>query len=236
MNSMDDLLLFNNLLFFENRLKDDKADYISVTDQYLWRRDSSRLVSFKLDEKVKKNINYRLEDYKEAFEDEDKKPKKLIVNEKGEMVITFEKKKKMIKPITVNMKPYSLKTLYYEEFTKEYVIESKKIMKYLLMVQRKIMKGKQNINDLTIIVDAKQGTISIPEIKDEKKIDIQASNDEKEYEFHYPYPFFKEFLINASQLSKEITFKVNGSYFSIIEYNDRIKAVLNHKRKRVMKG
>ena len=214
-----------NILFFENHLKDEKANFLTFCDGYLFRRDDARLVAYKTEEKSEKIFSFSLE----AFEKDTSYEVQL---KSGEILMKNEEKQKTIKSVEVPFESNSVKILNMDNFEWEVNFDTKSLAKALMMLQRKLMNQQIDLETVTLVLDLKKCSLLL-EKEDAVGYDLKCEilKEGEDHLIHYSYLLFKDLLMNAKSFGKQVKFFVEQPYFTRIQYNENTIAVLSHKRK-----
>lgn len=218
--------LFAELLFFDNHLQDDKANYVVIADDYLFRRDSARIVAYRLEEKIKESKHFLLDAFgKEGGYD-------VQLNQENILLTATDGSTQEIVPMEVPYRTNSIQILAITDFDWEATVDTKTLVKALLIIQRKIMNQPVDMMKINLFINFQEKTINL-QLKEETvclalKMDIkQTGNNPIVY---YAYPLFKDFFMNAKSLNSTVSIRVHAPYFTRIDYTEKIMAVLNHKR------
>lgn len=214
-----------NILLFENHLKDEKANFLTFCDGYLFRRDDARLVAYETEEKSEKIFSFSLE----AFEKDTSFEVQL---KSGEILMKNEEKQKTIKSVEVPFESNSINILKKVNFEWEVSIDTKSLAKALMMLQRKLMNQQVDLETVTLELDLKNRSLQL-EKDDAMGYDIKCEilKEGEDHLIHYSFLLFKDLLMNAKSFGKQVRFFVEQPYFTRIQYNERTTAVLSHKRK-----
>ena len=223
---------FSNLLFFENHLEDEKANYLAVERGYLFRRDNARLVAFKMSELVEGAKHFPMQTVEKGVWD-----KVQLVQE--QLLFTNEKEEEhSLLPVAVPYETHSLQTLFWEEFDSVIRIQSKSVAKVLLGVQRKLLNLRIPLHQVDVALNGQEKTLTLvlPTETISYPITMEVAKEGTETVQVYSYLVFRDLLMHANSFNKEITLSSYQSYFTKIDYDEKTKAVLNHKRKRVQEN
>lgn len=220
---------FSNLLWFENYLEDAKADWLVAQNGYLFRRDSVRLVAHVFDQAKQPAKHFPLQGIEKAIWDKVQLEQEtlLFTNEQGET--------SSVSSAEVPYETVSLRTLFWQDFDTIVQVQSKSLVKVLLILQRKLLNQKVALHAVDVVLDVQRKTLSLVLPHETASYDIELSV-EKEGETKkvvYSYLLFRDLLIHANSFQKQITLSIASSYFTKIDYDEMTKAVINHKRKRV---
>lgn len=220
---------FSNLLFFENHLEDEKAQFLATQHGYLFRRDSARLVAHALPTATEKAKHFPMQDIENGMWDGVQliHEELLFANEAGA--------EHRVPSVGVPYETHSLQTLFWKEFDTVFRIETKSLVKVLLILQRKLLNQKLALHEVDIMLDWQAKTLSLllPNETSSYDLSIEVDKAGEETQITYAYLFFKDFFMHANSFNKQLTFSIYQSYFTKIDYDEKTKAVLNHKRKSV---
>lgn len=219
----------SNLVFFENRLDDEKGNYIVLSDGYLWRRDSVRLFSYKIDSPIEGVHYFNINDLSDFIERDVEiifLEGKLFVKENNEIIREFES-------VKTEFKDNSLRCLDVSNFDSVFELNSKQIAKILLIAQRKVLNLNIDLNKVTLNMNLEKKKIILEagEKFFEYECDILFKEKGNLKEISFSYILFRDFLSNVNSFGKKVEFSVYGKFFSLIKYNENISTVINHKRK-----
>lgn len=222
---------FLNVFLFENRKEDKRADFFSITDQYIWRRDEHKLIAYRFDEKVGGNYNYSIEQINEV-----RRVEKLTIYEEGIIELEERKEIKKIYPDTeIPLEPNSLKLLSIQKWDTIFQIPSDFLTKQLSLAQNRLNSVGKDIETAEINIDIENFEFSIEgEVK--KQMPLVLMQKEKNKPIYYSFSDFKDVLINAIQFDKMIEFKVKYPYFTMVKLNEQIFAILTHKKGKSFSG
>jgi len=222
---MDDLYYKQviSLLLFPNRSEEELAKHLSVTDQFLWRRDSFRLVAFNLGKKHG-DWDYLFEDISDL-----KGIQSIHVNDEGTLSFSSKYEAKEFFPIQKKFHSHSLKTLFEKEHHTEFEIPGKELSRLLSIFQRKVSNSSIKPENVTLVLDLKKKMMSLKELNESKSIPITIKKGDDAI-LSYSFLFFRDLLINGNKFGHSISFKTLRPYFTSIRYDKNLYAVLTHKK------
>jgi hypothetical protein len=215
------------LLLFEDHLEDEKADYLTYHEDLIFRRDSARAVFFKVDEKTDKTFHFPLKDIEKGVYDE------VQLNKDKNLVFIKEKENLVVEPVDTPYLVNTLKVLNQGDFDWEVRIKTKSIVKTLLMLHRKLVSKQLDLKMTTISFDFLEKKVSVVFNEEEISygIECEVLKQGEDKIVNYSYQFFKDFMINSKSFGENVDIFIHQPYFTIIEYNEKVKSVINHKRK-----
>lgn len=218
---------FSNLLFFENYLEDEKANYVTTQHGYLFRRDAARLVAHKIEQAEDEAKHFLLELIEKGTWDKVQLVQEdlHLTNEQGE--------KQVLSPVETPFQTNSLQSLFLNDYDTVFHMESKSLVKVLLILQRKLLNQALPLHEVDVVLNWKEGTLSLvlPNETSTYQLTLEVEKEGKETSIAYSYLFFRDLFIHANSFNKHLTFSIYQSYFTKIDYDEKTKAVLNHKRK-----
>lgn len=217
---------FLQLLLFENRLQDEVADYIAISSKYLVRRDGARLMSLEFDEEQEKTFHYPIVSLESMGYDG------VQLKDRQNLVFTKSGEETVLAPIEVPYLTETLKLLSIQDYDFSVTLDTKSVVRSLLAIQRKVLNQKKEMDQIVLSFDFSKKKISV-ELENEQFETTVNGNTEKTNEgdvVHYSYLLFKDFFQNANSFGKEITLSIKSPYYTVIQYTDKIKGVLAHKK------
>lgn len=223
-----DYYTFNKMIkfiHFDNDRREEEANYFSITGKYLWKRDQSKFVAMALNDSMEKNFNYdadHLEDL--AFGEEI-----TIDEENGVITYKDEGKEKQVQPSNTELRPESLKIITAKQFHSEFRIETEKIVRNLIEMNKIYLSGGENTFRDLIIDLPNQKIIAIGEKTCEKKIEIKRMQG-IQVSLRFDYRTMRDLLINAGNFSTELFFRTIHPYVTLIVYNNRLFSAIMHKK------
>lgn len=222
---MDDLYYKQvfSLLLFPNRNNEKLADYLSVTNQFIWRRDSHRLVAFHLENKTD-DWDYSIEELKDLND-----VVNLKIDDKGILSFITKETVNTLSPVEKVFDSNSLQTLFEKNHQTEFEIPGKELSRQLSILQRKVSSSSLEIENTTIVLDLKNKTISLKELNEKKSISISLKKG-NDLTISYSFAYFRDLLINSNKFDEMILFKCHLPYFTAIRYDKNLYAVLTHKK------
>lgn len=213
-----------SLLLFPNRTGEKIANFFSVKEHYLWRRDSHRLVAFKMAQSSKEEWNYPT-DKLTALQD--------IVNiemsEKGILNFFTKNASNHLYPVSESFFSHSFQTMKEKNHHVIFEILSKDLSKQLSIFQRKILNSSLDMEKVTLTIHLKSKTIELNELSFQKEVPIKQSKGES-LSISYSFAYFRDLLINCNKFNEWIVFKVHLPYFTKIDFDANTCAILTHKK------
>lgn len=216
---------FLQLFFFENRLKDELADYAVISGKYLFRRDSTRLVAYEMPDSEERTFHYPIVSLEtEGYDGVQFKDRQNLSFKKGE-------KEDVLEPVEVSYGVGSMQLLATTEFDFEVKVEAKSVVRALLAIQRKVLNQDIDLEKAVIGFDFSNNklTVDLPEERFEALVKGNFEEVPEKTVVYYSYLLFKDFLQNANSFSKEVAISVKAPLFTVIQYTDLVKGVLAHK-------
>lgn len=220
---MNDLInKFYDLIHFDSQEKTYLSNFVTIKDNFLFRRDATKLVALKLPNKHPES-NYDLVDFKNI-----QNYQKISSSKEG--VLTFSSKKDIlqIKPANSNLKSFSLKALSYEkEPICSFELSTKEILKFIKYIDKEL--SFKEISQPTIIINPNKSELNLKELNSKKSISIKNFSGKKNMSI-YSYLNFKEILLHASKFNEWIKFEIYNPFFTKISFDTHIFAVITHKK------
>lgn len=210
---------FINILSFENKLGYEKAEYFSITNCYLWRRDAHRLVSYRLKKESDCHYNYKVKDL-EVFKNNIKMFK---MGKEGDINLP----NKTIKPVKESLNDDYLNLLKNDLWDGTFKVNAMDLTKFLSIIQRELINKNKNTLQNELKINVFNDTIEIvsKSISFRKQFKLNEPVRGK-YELVFNFQHFKELLINALSFNKEITFNLKMPYYCKIDLSQDVSGVL----------
>ena len=197
---------FLPLLQFNNRLKDVTANYISITNQYLWRRDAARLVAFKLPQKISGHFDYEIKDISQ------KQIKNLIFQKNQALTLQTYGETYTVKPEDKTI-PSTLNYMLQqkEEASVQVEMDRKRLKEIMLILEQKC--GISNHADPKIVFNFEGNEIFIKDRTDVFEIPITKSIKNNEGIFAYSFYLLKDVIYN--NYKENIFFSIFDNYMKL---------------------
>lgn len=212
-----------SLLLFPKRTTEQAGNYLSFTNGFLWRRDAHRLVAFRL-QANQAHWDYPIENVTDLTDIHD-----IQVDEKGILTILTKSSTTTLSPVTSNVVPNALNTLFMKNESFTFSIPSKELSKQLSILQRKIMKQGLEFDQVTLTLQPANNRLWLPELKVEAPLVMTVSKG-KPVSISFSFAYFRDLLINCNKFHDVIHFKTHLPFFTAIQYDHQTFAVLLHKK------
>lgn len=209
---------FYKLLQFENRIKDELANYVSITNGFLWRRDLTRMVAMKMEENMTGHFDY-------SFRDIGKEPiQEIKLGEKNELYIKTGEQNLVLQPIE-KTKPYTLQHVLRKEqdFHTEVEMPIKALKQILMICEQKWMMEKEE--DPKIIFDFAEGTINMQGREEVFSMPIGKERKKSDRKIIYSFLLLKDMMYNKHK--EYIFFRISNDY-TVLEYEKNIYGAIMH--------
>jgi len=206
---------------FPNRMKDELGNYLSLTNGWLWRRDSAHLFAVRLTDNHTGHADYEWQEQVNQATLED-----IGVDADLNLKLTF-KGDSSVKQFTpcVKTKTDTLQFAIKKDHTfhHEYAFHVAKL-KTILM----IMEQKWEIEDEKepkLIFDFDKQKIKMENREEEFDFPIDEKMEKKEGRYCYSFYFFKDMIYN--KFKQYIFFRISDKY-TILEYDKNVMGMLMH--------
>lgn len=221
-----ELKKFFNILLFRNRRKSTAAEYVSLTNGVLWRRDEQRLIAFTLQggEESDYSFNYSIKEFEDI-----KKVGSLAITREGSLKLEVGKEQRLVPPNEdVPLAPNALTLLGTTKWDAVFEIPSEFFTKYLSYLQQSkhISADEEN---LIVRLDLTKKQFQVGD-KFMKELPVSILENGGVAQVVYAFSDFKELLINAIQFDEKIRFHVRSPFFTKIQLSENIASILNHKK------
>lgn len=209
---------FFKLFQFENRIKDELANYFSITDGFLWRRDLTRMVAMKIAEDVTGHYDYDFRDIgRETI-------KKIEVGKEMELHLETSERKIVLQPLQ-KTKPFTLQYVLRseQEFETEVSMSVKTLKQVLMICEQKWMLEKEE--DPKIIFDFNEGTIKMKDREEVFSMPVEEVRKKNDVKIIYSFHLLKDMIYNKY---KEYIFFRISKHYSVLEYEKNIYGAIMH--------
>jgi len=214
---MDDALKrFLPLLQFENRMKDITANYISITDDYLWRRDSARLVAIKLPQSINGHFDYECKEFSQKY------IKELAIQKDNSIKLKTHEETQVLKPV-YKTNPNTIKYMLgrQNEAKVDVELDRKRLKEILLILEQKCEMSKQQ--DPKLIFNFDGNEIFIQGREEFFELPIVEKKKNNKGIFSYSFYLLKDMIYNKY---KENIFFSIFDHFVVLSYPDNAWGVL----------
>ncbi|PGK51510.1 hypothetical protein CN918_27350 [Priestia megaterium] len=207
---------FLPLLQFENRLRDITANYVSITDGYLWRRDVTRLVALKLPYEITGHYDYEIREISQ------KQIKDITVQKDHVVKLKTQDGNETVRPVDAT----SPATLNYmlqqkEEVCVQVELERKRMKEIMLILEQKC--GTSKNTDPKIIFNFEGNEIFIKDRNEVFEIPIVKTTKNNQGIYAYSFYLLKDMIYN--NYKENIFFSIFEKYVKL-DFPDEAWGVL----------
>lgn len=209
---------FWKLFQFDNRIKDELANFFSITDGFLWRRDLTRIVAIQIPVPQKGHFDYSMREIAKAT------IKKMDIKEDMKIEVETTEGKVLLEPMQ-RTQPNSLKVALRknQEFRNEVTFDLKELKRIMMICEQKWLMDKEE--DPKIIFDFNVGKIKMPQREEEFDIPFVGEPEKKDFDVSYSFYLMKDMLYN--KFKDTISLRIS-EFYTIIQYEEQAYGVLMH--------
>lgn len=221
---------FLKMITFSPLSTTPEPHFFYLSDGYLWRQDSFRLCALRLvDMPDDIAYEYPVAELESTFPN----AVSISISEIGMLHIhDVTQGQSWIAAAPMNNSRVPLQTLeQHDNINIEFTLPSHFLSRQLSIFQTKIRKSEFDLNQIDLILDLQDKTMSISSHPDEKvAIPITFTRTPQEKVIRYAFSHFKDFLANANKFNEHIVFRCKSPYYSVIVLSEGVQATLMHKK------
>lgn len=222
----EDFKRFAKLFQFTHDPSEKSASFFSISGEFLFRRDSTRLIAYRLPFSAKQDWNYLFHPndiFSSCCEIELEDSGVLHVRNQEKHSVSFQ-------PQSVPLESHSLSVIREPSFDTFADIETLFLTRQLTSMYKKIHAQGLNPKESEVVMNLKNKTWYLYG-REHESVSIPCQiKKETDFIISYPFPTCKDFLINANMFHSVIRFYIKNPYYSVLQYSKNIFGVLLHKQ------
>lgn len=234
MEKINFLKKYYPFLKFQNHKNEKEIEYITICEDFLFRRDHLRMFAIKLQHKYPEQ-HYSFSSFPEKMEE----VKDIFLTDQGIQFVDKKDESIYALPLEEEKKELEAKKIlkvFQAEHHKVFKVKSEFIMMEFPQLQRKIINKKIKIENVDFIIDLDTSMFILKkenDIIEKKEIPIEFIKGEKTGKISYSFEKLKNMIGNMYKYKETVNFFVhsphNISYFTVFPYEKGVFSVLMHK-------